>query len=121
MLIAQRSDRQINLFGQLIFVALQMGAVRNRIIERLSRGFRIPPGQSRAAAIAGDGQQPRFEFPFGIPTVQVFENSHKGFLNGVLRILAMSEHAKAKPKDLALKSTNQVLERDRLARDTIAD
>jgi hypothetical protein len=121
VLFAQAANRQIDFFGKMIPIVFQVGSIRNRIIERLGRRAGIAPGQTRSATIPSNCQQPRFELAVRIPSMQVIDDAHERLLRRIFGILPVAQHAKTKPEDLILESTDQVPQCDRLSCNTVAD
>ena len=77
--------------------------------------------QRSPAAITGNSKQPGFKRALLIPLVQVVQDTQERFLCCVFSILAMTEHAEAKPKYLGAIMLDQFCDRSLVASETGGD
>jgi hypothetical protein len=89
----QVSQREVNFLGQMIGRSSVGRVVGDELDHRL--GDRTPPpsGHGRAAAIAGNRQEPGQEVALRIPAMQVFQDPDERFLGGIFGVLPLAQHA----------------------------
>ena len=82
----------------------------------LRQPIRLQVGRSRPATtffpmgsttVPRDGQQPRSQWTFTVPTMQVAERSQEDLLRDVLGIVATAEHSQAESKNHAFETLNE--------------
>jgi hypothetical protein len=95
----QVSQREVNFLGQMVSGTVVGRVVGDELDHRLGNRTPPPGGQGRAAAIAGDRQEPGQEVALGIPTMQVFQYADERFLCGIFGILPLAKHAIAQAED----------------------
>src|SRR5262249_1468760 len=75
----------------------------------------------RAAAIAGNCQQPRQKLPLGIPMRKAFQSACERFLGHIFRILALAKHTVTQSENLALELIDQCQHRGLITRERPLD
>jgi hypothetical protein len=77
--------------------------------------------EPRAAAIGGDGQQPRGERTGWIPLVEVTDRPEEHLLGNIFSVFPVREHPEAQPENGWLKPMHECRQRVPIAAETVAN